>query len=114
MRSKTRNFYELQSSQWKKSLVLFLILEGFFSGSETAIISANQAKLRLSASKGDGRAKLVLKLLGKSEELLATTLVGTNISEVTVTTLATWLIARWIGSGWNESLVVTLTVTPII
>ena len=95
-------------------VVGFLILEGFFSGSETAIISANQARLRLSASKGDRRAKLALRLLDKSEELLATTLVGTNVSVVTVTTLATWLIARWIGPGWNESLVVTLTVTPIV
>lgn len=95
-------------------VVIFLVLEGFFSGSETAIISANQAKLRLLASKGDGRAKLALKLLGKSEELLATTLVGTNIAVVVGTTLATWLIARWIPTDWNESLVATLIMTPII
>lgn len=30
MKSKARNFYELQSSQWKKSLVLFLILAAFY------------------------------------------------------------------------------------
>ncbi len=95
-------------------ILIFLVLEGFFSGSETAIISANQAKLRLLASKGDRRAKLALKLLGKSEELLATTLVGTNIAEVTGVTLATWLIARWVPTGWNESLIATLIMTPVI
>ncbi len=30
MKSKARNFYELQSSQWKKSLVLFVILAAFY------------------------------------------------------------------------------------
>ncbi len=95
-------------------ILIFLVLEAFFSGSETAVISANQARLRLSASKGDRRAKLALKLLSKSEELLATTLVGTNIAEVTGTTLATWLIARWVSPHWNESLVAILIMTPVI
>ncbi|MCK4851266.1 MAG: DUF21 domain-containing protein, partial [Phycisphaerae bacterium] len=95
-------------------VVIFLILSAFFSGSETAIISANQARLRLSASKGDRRAKLALRLLGKSEELLATTLVGTNIALVSGTTLATWLIARWFPTDWNESLLATLIMTPVI
>ena len=95
-------------------VVVFLILEGFFSGSETAIISANRAKLRLSASKGDGRAKLALRLLGRSEELLATTLVGTNIAVVSGTTLATWLIARHLPEHWDKRLLTTLVMTPII
>ncbi len=95
-------------------VVIFLIMVAFFSGSETAIISANQARLRLSASKGDRRAKLALRLLAKSEELLATTLVGTNIALVSGTTLATWLIARWVPAHWNESLAATLIMTPVI
>jgi CBS domain containing-hemolysin-like protein len=94
--------------------LIFLLLEAFFSGSETAIISANWAKLRLSASKGDNRAKLALRLLTRSEQLLATTLIGTNIAVVTVTTLATWLVARHIPTGWSESLVATLLMTPVI
>lgn len=95
-------------------ILVFLVLNGFFSGSETAIISANQAKLRLLASKGDRRAKLALKLLDKSEELLATTLVGTNIAVVSSTTMATWLIARWVPLHWSESLIATLIMTPVI
>ena len=95
-------------------VVTFLILEGFFSGSETAVISANRAKLRLLASKGDRRAKLALQLLGNSEELLATTLVGTNIAVVSGTTLATWLIARNLPAHWDESIVATAIMTPII
>ena len=95
-------------------VVIFLIMVAFFSGSETAIISANRARLRLSASKGDRRAKLAMGLLGKSEELLATTLVGTNIAVVTGTTLATWLVARWVPPHWDESLVATLIMTPVI
>ena len=95
-------------------ILAFLILGAFFSGSETAVISANRAKLRLSAAKGDNRAKLALRLLKRSEDLLATTLVGTNVAVVTVTTLATGIIARHIPVGWNESLVATLLMTPVI
>ncbi len=36
--------------------------------------------------------------------MIATTLVGTNIALVSGTTLATWLIARWVPLHWNESL----------
>ena len=95
-------------------ILIFLLLSAFFSGSETAIISANQARLRLSAAKGNHRAKSALKLLGKSEELLATTLVGNNITVVSCTTLTTWLVARWLSPHWNESLVAILIMTPII
>ena len=95
-------------------ILAFLLLGAFFSGSETAVISANRAKLRLSAAKGDNRAKLALRLLKRSEDLLATTLVGTNVAVVTGTTLATWLVARHIPAGWNEALVSTLIMTPVI
>ena len=71
-------------------LVLFILLmglSGFFSGSEIAVVSADQIKLRHQAAKGSKGAKLALKMLEKPEWLLSTTLVGTNISVVTNTTI---------------------------
>jgi len=79
-----------------------LLSEGFFSGSEIALISADPMKLRHSAAKGSRGAKLALRMLKRPEWLLSTTLLGTNISVVTNTTVATTLMIRVFGEqgGW--------------
>jgi putative hemolysin len=78
-------------------IVLCLLLEGFFSGSEIGVISADQMKLRHAAAKGSKGAKLALSMLQKPEWLLSTTLVGTNISVVTNTTMVTALMIHLFG-----------------
>ena len=72
-------------------ILLFLALEAFFSGSETAIISTNKMRLKALADRGDSRAKLTSRLLSKPERLLGTTLVGTNIAVVAGTTLSAFV-----------------------
>ena len=79
-------------------IILFcLLLEGFFSGSEIGVISADQIKLRHKAAKGSKGAKLALKMLERPEWLLSITLVGTNISVVTNTTMVTALMIHFFG-----------------
>jgi putative hemolysin len=39
-------------------ILAFLLMEGFFSGSEIGVISADQVKLRHNAAKGSRGAKL--------------------------------------------------------
>ncbi len=70
-------------------ILLCLMLEGFFSGSEIGVVSADQIKLRHEAAKGSKGAKLAIAMLKKPEWLLSTTLVGTNIAVVTNTTMVT-------------------------
>jgi CBS domain containing-hemolysin-like protein len=79
-------------------VVLFVGLEGFFSGSEIAIVSANRIRLRHRADQGDERAQRLLDLLEAPEQLLATTLVGTNVSVVVATTLATVALIHLFGT----------------
>ena len=74
-----------------------LLLEGFFSGAEIGVISADTIKLRHDAAKGSREAQLALRMLEKPEWLLSTTLVGTNISVVTNTTMATALMIHLFG-----------------
>ncbi len=101
-------------------VLCFLALEAFFSGSETAIISANKMRLKALADRGDSRAKLTSRLLQNPEHLLGTTLVGTNISVVTSTALAgvviAFLLRRSLGVEHSniESTVNTLVMTPLI
>jgi CBS domain containing-hemolysin-like protein len=69
-------------------IVVFIGLEGFFSGSEIAIISANKIRIRHLAQQGDVRARQLEAFLENPDQLLATTLVGTNLSVVVASTLA--------------------------
>jgi putative hemolysin len=83
-------------------MLVCLLLEGFFSGSEIGVVSADRVRLRHDAAKGSRGARLALDMLKKPEWLLSTTLVGTNISVVTNTTLATALMIELFGEtgGW--------------
>lgn len=78
-------------------MLALILLQGFFSGSEIALVHADRLKLQHSANKGHKGAALVLKLFRKPEVLLGTTLVGTNISVVVLTTLGTVLMIRFFG-----------------
>src|SRR5215470_3417521 len=66
-----------------------LLLEAFFSGSEIAVVSASRASLRKKAGEGDRAAKMTLEFIEHPQRLLATTLLGTNISVVISTTVVT-------------------------
>ncbi len=94
------------------SILAFLVLEGFFSGSEIGVVSADQIKLRHDAAKGSRGAKLALEMLKKPEWLLSTTLVGTNIAVVSNTTIATvWMIELF---GEQNSWFAIALVAPLI
>lgn len=93
-------------------MILCLLMEGFFSGSEIGVVSADQMKLRHKAAKGSKGAKLALKMLERPEWLLSTTLVGTNIAVVTNTTMATALMLHLFGE--NGSWLAVVLVAPLI
>jgi len=93
-------------------IVVCLLLEGFFSGSEIGVVSADQMKLRHDAAKGSKGAKLALRMLQKPEWLLSTTLVGTNIAVVTNTTMATALMIHLFGE--QGSWLAVLLAAPLI
>lgn len=80
------------------SMVVLLLLKGFFSGSEIALVNADKLKMHHNAKQGDRGAKMVLKLFEKPDVLLGTTLVGTNISTVILVTLGTMLMIRYFGA----------------
>jgi putative hemolysin len=66
-----------------------LLLEGFFSGSEIAIVSADRIRVRQRAAAGDRAATLLEAFYEAPQRILATTLVGTNFSVVTATVVLT-------------------------
>ena len=82
-------------------MLLCLATEAFFSGSEIAVVSADRIKLRHEAANGSRGAQIALEMLDKPAWLLSTTLVGTNISVVTNTTMATALMIQLFGEQYS-------------
>ena len=93
------------------SMLVLLLLKGFFSGSEIALVNADKIKLSARANQGQRGAKLVLRLFQKPEVLLGTTLVGTNISTVVLTTIGTLLMIDYFGD--RGDLIAFLLFTPV-
>ncbi len=94
-------------------MVICLIAEGFFSGSELGMVSADRMKLRHDAAKGSRGARLALEMLEKRPEwLLSTTLVGTNIAVVANSTIATALMISLFGEA--GSWLAVFLVAPLI
>lgn len=97
-------------------LVIFvvgaLIIEGFFSGSEMALISADKLMLHKQASRGNKGAKLALQLIAKPERVLATTLVGTNICVALQASLTTiYTFKNW---GPSYEAYTVLVLSPLV
>jgi len=88
-----------------------VLTEGFFSGSEIAVVSANKATLRRKATDGDPGAKLVLAFLQRPQALLSTTLLGTQLSVVTSTTVVT---LAFLQSHEEGELVAIAILSPIL
>jgi len=63
----------------------FILLQGFFSNSEMAMVSANRIKFNSMAKNGNKKAAIILKFLNEPEMLFGTTLVGINFAIVLTT-----------------------------
>jgi putative hemolysin len=92
-------------------MVLLLLLKGFFSGSEIALVNSDKFKMHHKANQGNRGAQLVLKLFETPDVLLGTTLVGTNIATIILTTIGTMLMIRAFGQ-WGD-LYAVLLFTPL-
>ncbi len=88
-----------------------VLIEGFFSGSEIAMVSASRTKLRAQVSKGSKAARLAESYLDSPQLLLSTTLLGTNLATVTFSVTVTVFLLQG-GYGGGE-LMAVLMVTPV-
>ncbi len=95
-------------------IIAFLLLKGFFSGSEIAMVNSDKVKLRHQAKMGNRGAALVLKLFRTPDVILGTTLVGTNLATVTISTLGALIFIDLFGSMGDLISVVILTPVLLI
>lgn len=94
------------------ALVILILLSGFFSACETAFTSANEARLKNFATK-KRRAKYILTLHNKYDQVISTLLIGNNLVNIAASTLGVTLFVGLLGSGTGE-IVSTVVLTIIV
>jgi len=90
---------ELPLSGLFLSLIALLVLSGFFSGSETALMTLNRYRLRHQADQGHRGAILARRLLDRPDKLIGLILLGNNFVNILASSLATIIALRIGGEG---------------
>ena len=80
-------------------LAVLLLLSGFFSASETAMMAINRYRLKHQAEQGFRGARLTLALLNQTDKLLGVILLGNNLVNTGAATLSTLIAIRLFGQG---------------
>lgn len=88
---------ELSTATLFITLAVLVLLSGFFSGSETALMTLNRYRLKSLADKNHTGAKLAIKLLKRPDRLLGLILLGNNIVNIFAATIATMIALRLYG-----------------
>lgn len=78
-------------------LVFLIIFSGFFSGSETGLMSLNRYRLRHLADSNHRGAKAALRLLTRPERLIGVILLGNNFVNILAASIATVIGYRLYG-----------------
>lgn len=81
------------------SLLCLLMLSGFFSGSETALMILNRYRLKHLADEGHAGAKRVEKLLSRPDRLIGLILLGNNFVNILASSISTIIALRLGGEG---------------
>lgn len=81
------------------ALGVLLLLSGFFSGSETALMTLNRYRLRHKADQGHRGAMLARGLLDRPDRLIGLILLGNNFVNILASSLATVIALRLGGEG---------------
>jgi Mg2+/Co2+ transporter CorB len=81
------------------ALVVLLIVSGFFSIAETSMMAINRYKLKHLVARGHGGAQRVAALLKRTDRLLGAVLIGNNLVNAAIATVASLIAIRLFGEG---------------
>ncbi len=94
-------------------IFLMMLLSAFFSGTETALVSASRIHLASWADGGDRASRRAVSLLDSSEDVLGMILIGNNLANVAATSFLTFIATRSFMLGESELLLVTAVQTIV-
>lgn len=95
-------------------LIILLVLSGFFSMSETALMALSKIRIRHMVEEGVKGAKLVEKLTEDPNKLLGAILIGNNIVNILASSLATTLFVDMVGASGVGIATAVMTVLVLI
>lgn len=93
-------------------IVICILAEGFFSGTETALVSVDKTHIKALKEKGHKKAAVVDEALTHPEKFFSTTLLGTNLCTVTSNTIAAFFVIKYFGTTYE--FITVLIMTPLI
>ena len=80
-------------------LIVLVLLSGFFSGSETALMTLNRYRMKNLARKGHRGARLARYLLQRPDRLLGLILLGNNFVNILASAIASLIAMRYYGEA---------------
>ena len=95
-------------------LVILVLFSAYFSATETAFSSLNKTRIKTLVEKGNKRAKLVLKLSDDYDKLLSAILIGNNIVNISMASIATVLFISLYGDIGATISTAVITVVVLI
>ena len=101
--------------QWMVgSLVVLLVISGFFSVAETSMMAINRYRLKHMVAQGHGGAAHVEQLLRRTDKLLGAILIGNNLVNAAAATIASLIAVELFGQGKLAYAVSTLAISFLI
>ena len=95
-------------------ILSLLFLSAFFSGSETALTAASQARLHQLSLRGNRRAGTVLRLRRRNDTLIGTILIGNNITNIAASALATSVLISLFDDAGVAYSMIGMTILVVI
>ena len=96
------------------TLACLILLSGFFSSSETGMMSLNRYRLKHMAQNGHRGAKRAHKLLQRTDQLIGVILIGNNFVNIFASAIATVIAIRIWGDAGIAIATVLLTIVILI
>ncbi len=95
-------------------LVLLIIFSGFFSSSETGMMSLNRYRLKHMANTGHKGAQRAQGLLNRTDQLIGVILIGNNFVNILASSIATVIAIRLWGDAGIAIATLLLTIVILI
>ncbi len=94
-------------------MAVCLLMSAYFSATETAFSTLSKTKLKTLIEKGNKRASLALKLSENYDRLISTILIGNNLVNILLSSIATVFVIDLLTSTTYENLATTISTAAV-
>lgn len=95
-------------------ILICVVMSAYFSATETAFSSLNRIRIKNMAEKGNKKAALVLRLSENFDGMLSTILIGNNIVNILLASLATVIFVDMMGEDLGASISTIVTTIVVL